>query len=378
MKRLIILFMVCMAAWAIPVHAAGPADIARSDRSLWPYAVDTDLQFDLASRHEILAFVDALDTHAKDGADELKIFLQIKSVNEVSLLHWQQQAQQRLLLNYRAASAGCQATDPLCKPLDDYAGLRERAQMAFSALPDNMKPWYDNARLFYTRYVYELMRLAALFPNITSEIDTFGPSEVTGGDWPDRQFLLSFDDGPHTPNGNTDKTLAVLDSNGKHAVFFMLGERVKARLAKQDSASLAAPYSHQCVASHGMEHQSHAKWSEWETSLKNSQTLLMDTFGKKSESWFRPPYGQRLPESQGKYYAKTVLWNIDSQDWNNSISAAQVSDRVLSLMLLWRRGIVLFHDIHPKAAVALPVLWQRIEHTHVQWLDCQMASELMM
>ena len=42
------------------------------------------------------------------------------------------------------------------------------------------------------------------------------------------------------------------------------------------------------------------------------------------------------------------------QDWHASNSGPKAAGRVLSLMLVWRHGNILFHDIHPKAAEALP------------------------
>ena len=66
-----------------------------------------------------------------------------------------------------------------------------------------------------------------------------------------------------------------------------------------------------------------------------------------------------------------VLWNIDSQDWNAKISAQQSANRVMSLMLLWRRGLILFHDIHPKAQLAVPWLLEKTRASGITWDDCR-------
>ncbi|MEI8394432.1 MAG: hypothetical protein WCF85_06835 [Rhodospirillaceae bacterium] len=42
------------------------------------------------------------------------------------------------------------------------------------------------------------------------------------------------------------------------------------------------------------------------------------------------------------------------QDWNGSVTADEAAQRVSILMRVWRRGVILFHDIHPKAARAVP------------------------
>ena len=66
-----------------------------------------------------------------------------------------------------------------------------------------------------------------------------------------------------------------------------------------------------------------------------------------------------------------MLWNIDSQDWSSKINASEVSDRVITLMLLWRKGIILFHDIHPKAKEALPVITKTLNKSGLQFIDAR-------
>jgi hypothetical protein len=39
-------------------------------------------------------------------------------------------------------------------------------------------------------------------------------------------------------------------------------------------------------------------------------------------------------------------------------------------MLLWRRGIILFHDTHAKASEALPRIWRETRGSGVRWVDC--------
>lgn len=49
---------------------------------------------------------------------------------------------------------------------------------------------------------------------------------------------------------------------------------------------------------------------------------------------------------------QVALWNIDSQDLAGSLSAEQSAQRVLSLMLLWRHGVISFHDTQSKVRSA--------------------------
>jgi peptidoglycan/xylan/chitin deacetylase (PgdA/CDA1 family) len=88
---------------------------------------------------------------------------------------------------------------------------------------------------------------------------------------------------------------------------------------------------------------------------------------------FRPPYGQRLPDS-GPYFRghglKLILWNIDSHDWDDGLTADDVESRVMSLMLLWRRGFILFHDFFPRAQKVVPHLVSWLAHDGIAWADC--------
>jgi hypothetical protein len=67
---------------------------------------------------------------------------------------------------------------------------------------------------------------------------------------------------------------------------------------------------------------------------------------------------------------KLVLWNIDSHDWDDGLTADDVEARVMSLMLLWRRGLILFHDFFPRSQKVVPRLVSWLAHDGVTWADC--------
>ena len=72
-----------------------------------------------------------------------------------------------------------------------------------------------------------------------------------------------------------------------------------------------------------------------------------------------------------------MLWNIDSQDWNRRLSGKQIAHRVEALMLLGRRGTVLFHDIHPRALATMERLQSLVRANNQKWIDCRkMATSL--
>jgi peptidoglycan/xylan/chitin deacetylase (PgdA/CDA1 family) len=116
---------------------------------------------------------------------------------------------------------------------------------------------------------------------------------------------------------------------------------------------------------------------QWQASIASSSQLIHDTLADSYVPAFRPPYGQRPPDS-GPYLRrrglKLILWNIDSLDWNDSLSADDVEQRVMSLMLLWRRGIILFHDLHPRARMVVPRLVSWLARDDIAWVDCHQVN----
>jgi peptidoglycan-N-acetylglucosamine deacetylase len=360
------------------LHAAGPSEVAAGDRSFWPQPIQSNESFDLASRAELLSFGKALADSEQLDDPTLQQRLQTKSFDHDSIqraraLYWQ-----RLTANYQLAAAHCGSQQLFCAPVHNEADFK-RAAAAFTAPPQaTYRAWFDQAGNFHRIYLYELLRLAALFPHTTSEVMTFSNQEIDGSKLGDREFLLSFDDGPTRAGGSTDKMLDILHNLHVNATFFTLGGQLQARLQQTSPTAVAAIYQGMCVGAHGWEHHSHQFWPQWQDSVTRTIALVHDNVPNSYVPLFRPPYGQRLPDS-GNFFAQqglhVALWNIDSQDWNAKVDADEVKQRVLSLMLLWRHGIILFHDIHTKAQVALPWLQDQLQGSGVEWLDCHRFNE---
>lgn len=152
----------------------------------------------------------------------------------------------------------------------------------------------------------------------------------------------------------------MLAAQKKTAVFFVLGQNFANRQKANGNSAIAKLYEGQCVGAHGWEHLSHEKRSKyaignkWQDSVNNTIDLIKETFDGTSVFMplFRPPYGQRKSDS-GEFFEKEglqiALWNLDSQDWNPQIQSDDIINRIEILMLIKRRGVLLFHDIHPKA-----------------------------
>lgn len=354
----------------------GPAAVAKTDRHLWQAPVDTPAGFDTASRTAILLYAQTLaDMRQLSDADMLAAF-KIKSINRASVEKWLNKELALSLHNYQHAAANCSAGTggwTCVGSLNATEELLKKAAEAVRAVPQNLSAWRDNFTAFAHRYAAEQLRLAALFPKVSSEIDLFNSNEWNGDALADREFLLTFDDGPTEPSGTTDATLNMLAKEKKSAVFFVLGGQFESRLKKSGAAAVSALYANQCVGSHGWEHQSHAKWEKWRESVAKTQALLNTALPHDTVMpLFRPPYGQRLADSGAFFQAQqqhVALWNLDSQDWSSAVDVNDIINRMTALMLIKRHGILLFHDVHPKAQAALPILFQELGSA-VAWADC--------
>ena len=361
--------------------AAGASEAIIPNRALWPDTINSPAEFDRASRAEILVFAHELAD--SDGFNEgaLKDRLGIAAVDIASVERLRHRLWKRLTANYVIASRDCVAGEAFCPGEIDPNDLRHAAE-AFSAarIQPRYRPWFEDAVRFQRSYLDELLRLAAVFPHRNSEVETFNDNELTGWDLHDRQFLLTFDDGPTRPAGdeapeagNTDRTLAVLRDNHINANFFAIGEPFQDRLRDSSSEAMRTLYAGMCVGSHGWVHESHAIMPRWQESVASSSKLIHDTLPEAYVPAFRPPYGQRPPDS-GTYLKahgeRLILWNIDSHDWDDSLKIAEVEQRTMSLMLLWRRGIILFHDFFPRAQKVVPHLVAWLAQDGVTWADC--------
>ena len=354
-------------------YAVGPTKVATFDRALWGESLFTQSAFDKASRYEILSYVQQIVNTNLSTTTALKKFVGRKKVNLSSVQKWKAFTKEELFKNFQLAQKSCSSSKNLCKKVNSWAEL---AIMAREYKPkEEKKKWYKASQTFFAYYLYEQARLAALFPKTTSEIDKIDASEVQGFGFEDGEFLLTFDDGPKYKR--TKKLSLLLQEKEIHGLFFVLGNNLEKALSVHGKKKIKKLYNGSCVGSHGFIHKSHQRLKTWQSSYDKTRALIANNNlqnTSKDKVWFRPPYGQRhkkLIAYLAMLHDTVMLWNIDSQDWNRHLSAKKVEDRVVTLMLLHRKGIILFHDIHPKAIKVVEVLNAYREQKTISWVDCR-------
>jgi peptidoglycan/xylan/chitin deacetylase (PgdA/CDA1 family) len=248
----------------------------------------------------------------------------------------------------------------------DAYGTASGAPIAWDALTASARETRDDGRhsVFWTTWVAGQLRLARLFPKMTSEVFPLVASDVMGNALPDLTFSLTFDDGPTRHAGATDRTIDMLRDLDLPATFFIQGERFARR---KDARTLYAGFG---VASHGKRHVPHIATDPSLRSVALTREQLEGAVDDARTDLFRPPFGQRgddFAQQLDRSGVRTVLWNIDSQDWRILAQAAKVAGRVLALMLVRRRGVILFHDTVPIAQKAVPLIRRALGGVPVRW-----------
>jgi peptidoglycan/xylan/chitin deacetylase (PgdA/CDA1 family)/uncharacterized caspase-like protein/Flp pilus assembly protein TadD len=190
--------------------------------------------------------------------------------------------------------------------------------------------------------------------------------QVTGRRFPDKSVLLTFDDGPSSKY--TPVVLEILKRHGVRGVFFEVGRNIgKAEGESRDI--LAAGHA---LANHSF---SHAFLPKLDDDALNHQLVdtnaALETAVKQKPVLFRPPYGARNDKILAAASAlgmKTILWNIDSQDWADPIPQS-IASRVVAQVERQKHGIILFHDIHERTTQALPLVLDELQKRGYRFLS---------
>ena len=364
-----------LTAWLLSFGAiAAPGEVATLDRSTWPEKLDNPTLFDVASRAEILMFARVL--LASESLDEAALAqrLGLRTINLDSVNRLRQRLWQRLLANYNFAQQSCDQDASFCFLVEDMATLREQAGKFQLSEDSYYTRWYEPSRLFHTQYLDEQLRKAALFPQASSEVDRFGDFERNGDGMHDRLFLLTFDSAANAMPDNTDWVAEYLRKANLSGTFFVLGKDLQARLGERSVASLQSTWSTQCIGVQGWEFRSHSHWQDWQDSVRRSVELAKNKLPENFMPLCRPPDGQRRADAAAFFKAQglqVALWDIDAQDGAGKLKGSQSAQRVLTLMLLWRHGVINFNVKQDGVKTALPWLITQTAQSGIGWEDCQ-------
>ncbi|GGP86422.1 polysaccharide deacetylase family protein [Saccharothrix coeruleofusca] len=164
---------------------------------------------------------------------------------------------------------------------------------------------------------------------------------------------LTFDDGP---SGNTGALLNALRQNGLRATMFNQGNNAAANPAQVRAQVDAGMW----VGNHSYSHPhlTQLGQAQIDSEISRAQQAIANAGGG-TPKLFRPPYGETNGTVQSvlaKYGLTQIIWDVDSQDWNNASTDAIVQ----AVNRLNNGQIILMHEWSANTRAAIPRIAQNL------------------
>jgi len=164
---------------------------------------------------------------------------------------------------------------------------------------------------------------------------------------------LTFDDGP---GSGTTTLLNSLKQYGLRATMFNEGQYAAANPALVRAQVSAGMW----VGNHSYTHPHLTQQSQATVDSEISRTQqAIANAGGGTPRLFRPPYGETnatVKAVEAKYGLTEVLWQVDSQDWNNASTDAIVA----AVGRLTNGQVILMHDWPANTRAAIPRIAQTL------------------
>ena len=159
--------------------------------------------------------------------------------------------------------------------------------------------------------------LTGLAAVATTAIGLVGPiSPASAADCSNGYVALTFDDGPTT--SHTTALLKALKTADVKATFFIWGQRAQQNPALLKDEAEAGMW----IANHTYTHPHLPQGTEqsMRDELTKTQNVIKEITDQ-TPNLFRPPYGETnatLKAVEAEMDLTEILWDVDSQDWNNA------------------------------------------------------------
>jgi peptidoglycan/xylan/chitin deacetylase (PgdA/CDA1 family)/tetratricopeptide (TPR) repeat protein len=340
----------------------------------------------LAPPSQIEAFLTDLETNAEwHDADKL-VFTELLDdlADDLTNMAGEQKIRKNLLARLEDDLAALREIRGLYnKELEKIFGRFETRGMAV-----RREKWENYLSYIKTQYLRDdiLREYQSVFTEQSQPRTRGNKKTLSGFEFPQKCLALTFDDGPHRKY--TNRIADILKQYGIKAVFFEVGQNLgtvkndgKAQPSKLAPISRQLKDSGHSVANHSYTHALFIKLDENGMDSEIDKTNTMINAAVQSPSGlFRPPYGaqnDKLLAELDKKKMKSVLWNIDSEDWADPIPAS-IANRVLRTVTQQKQGIILFHDIHERTVEALPLILETLKkdgYTFLAWNGSEFVSD---
>jgi peptidoglycan/xylan/chitin deacetylase (PgdA/CDA1 family) len=198
---------------------------------------------------------------------------------------------------------------------------------------------------------------------------------ISGSEFPKNNWVLTLDDGPSSRY--TRQFLQYLRDDQVKASFFMVGRNMSAL----KSIVRDVDADEHVIASHSWSHANLPKISESKLDHEIAgPNVIYQAILNRKPKFFRCPYGAgfRNPAIRQRLVnlgLVHVLWNVDTLDWQDR-NPTSIIKRTLDSMEVQKRGIILFHDVHPQSLAASRELLTKLKlQKDLRWLTIQDAMD---
>lgn len=185
---------------------------------------------------------------------------------------------------------------------------------------------------------------------------------LTGNTFPVNTWSITYDDGPGRTT--TLEVLKNLKDREMVASFFVLAKQVEAYTSVAKQVKDAG----MDMCSHSYTHAQITKVGpvQMEREIGTSKKVIEEKLDTKIRL-FRLPYGAgtgttSIRSKIMEHGMKHVFWNVDTLDWQDK-NPQSIMNRTLGFMKTLKKGIVLFHDIHPQSVIASTMLMDHFKKT---------------
>jgi peptidoglycan/xylan/chitin deacetylase (PgdA/CDA1 family) len=205
------------------------------------------------------------------------------------------------------------------------------------------------------------------------EITTKG--QLGGGDLPEGQYVLTFDDGP---GPRTEELANYLGDKGIVATFFINGKNAPGR----EAALAAVKARGHVLANHTQNHEDMRQLAGGALYHAVADTDGIIAQYQPQGPWLlRAPYGawdgrvsDEINGTEMKKYVGSIFWNVGGQltesfgadwaCWGQGVSIDDCAQRYVNEMEQRGRGIILMHDVHSKTIDMAKMIVERIGASH--------------
>jgi peptidoglycan/xylan/chitin deacetylase (PgdA/CDA1 family) len=195
-------------------------------------------------------------------------------------------------------------------------------------------------------------------PNADGDVVASSSSKgnLTGNTFRTGRWALTYDDGPS--GKHTTTILNNLEARDMKASFFWLSSLTPSYPTLINRAKGLG----MALGNHSHSHANLPKLGPQglKREIVDSTATHARMYGAKP-TFFRCPYGacggngstiRQMIANEGMVH---IFWNIDSLDWQDK-NAASITTRVTKAMAIAKKGIILYHDIHPQSVESTRML----------------------